>query len=308
MIAQGIDNVPMPMKLPRDARTTSTFLVDNGSLRPSATLNLRRVAAALSEQTGIPVEARSLLHSNKVPADKINGEAASTLGPAATWRAEEGADNMVILPFFFGPSRALTGYLPERLGDVQASHPEVHIRVASPLMDLRAPTDLRLARILRDGVEEQLQQLPPGSHPAVVLADHGSPIPDVTAVRNLLAGQLAVLLEDRVRCVTPASMERREGDAYRFNEPLLENLLDDPGFNEGPVIVSMLFLSPGKHAGAEGDVATICADAEARNPGLATCITRLAGEHDGILTILADRLQEAINGEHYLLDLPGPGA
>ncbi|MGM0451221.1 MAG: sirohydrochlorin chelatase, partial [Pseudomonadota bacterium] len=272
--------------------------------RPGATLNLRRVAAALGDRTGMPVEARSLLHSNKVPAEELDGVPASTLGPAATWRAEEGVTDMVVLPFFFGPSRALNGYLPERLGEMQEAHPEVQVRIASPLVDLQAATDLRLARILRDGVEEQLQRLPAGSQPAVILADHGSPIPEVTAVRNVLAGQLATLMENRVRSVTPASMERREGDEYRFNEPLLENLLDEPGFNQGPVIVSMLFLSPGKHAGEGGDVATICADAEGRNPGLETRITQLAGEHDGILDILADRLEQAISGDRFLLDLP----
>ena len=308
MIAKRTGNVLTPMKIDRDPDRTLVFLVDNGSLRPGATLNLRRVAAALGEHTGMPVEARSLLHSNKVPAEELDGVPASTLGPAATWRAEEGITDMVVLPFFFGPSRALSGYLPERLGEVQAAHPKVHVRIASPLIDLQAPTDLRLARILRDGVAEQLRQLPAGSKPAVVLADHGSPIPEVTAVRNVLAGQLATLLEDQVRSVTPASMERREGDEYRFNEPLLENLLDEPGFNQGPVIVSMLFLSPGKHAGEGGDVATICAEAETRNPGLETRITRLAGEHDGILAILADRLEQAISGDHYLLDLPAHGA
>ena len=285
----------------------AVFLVDNGSLRPAATLNLRRVAGALGRHTGIPVEARSLLHSNKVPAEQLEGVPASTLGPAAAWRAEEGVTDMLILPFFFGPSRALSGYLPERLSEVQDAYPEVRVRVASPLVDLQAPTDLRLAHSLCGGVEEQLQALPAGSKPAVILADHGSPIPEVTAVRNVLAGQLAVLLAGRVRSVTPASMERRDGDEYRFNDPLLENLLDEPGFNQGPVIISMLFLSPGKHAGEDGDVATICADAEARNPGLTTRITRLVGEHDGILDILGDRLEEAISGDHYLLDLPAPG-
>ncbi|MEQ6885375.1 cobalamin biosynthesis protein CbiX [Salicola sp. Rm-C-2C1-2] len=286
---------------------THVFLVDNGSLRPGATLNLRRVASALGDHTGMAVEARSLLHSNKVPAEQLDGVPASTLGPASAWRAEEGVTDMVILPFFFGPSRALNGYLPERLGEMQAENPQVRVRIASPLVDLQAPTDLRLARLLRDGVEEQLQQLPAGTKPTVILADHGSPIPDVTAVRNALAGQMAALLEDRVRSVTPASMERREGDEYRFNEPLLENLLDEPGFNQGPVIVSMLFLSPGKHAGEGGDVVTICQDAEARNPGLATHITRLAGEHDGVLEILSDRLDQAIDGERFLLDLPAQG-
>jgi len=279
----------------------SIFLVDNGSLRPEATLNLRRVAAGLSERLGMSVEAASLLHSNKVAAGELDGVPATTLGPAAERQAGEGSREIIVLPFFFGPSRALTGYLPERMATLQEKHPNVHVRVASPLVDLEAPTDLRLARILRDGV---LESMTPGTTPAVVLADHGSPIPEVTAVRNVLAGQLSALLEGRVRCVTPASMERREGDEYRFNEPLLENLLDRPGFSAGHVILSMLFLSPGRHAGAGGDVAGICDKAEQRNPGLRTAITRLAGEHDDIVSILADRLREALDGERFLLELP----
>ena len=279
----------------------SIFLVDNGSLRPEATLNLRRVAAQLSERVGMSVEAASLLHSNKVPAEAIDGVPATTLGPAATRRAGEGSREILVLPFFFGPSRALTGYLPERMATLQEEYPGVRVRVASPLVDLEAPTDLRLARILSDGLHESMQ---PGIEPCVALVDHGSPIPEVTAVRNVLAGQLGALLEHQVRCVTPASMERREGDEYRFNEPLIENLLDRPGFNNRHVILSMLFLSPGRHAGAEGDVADLCTGAEQRNPQLRTTITRLAGEHDGIVDILADRLREALDGERYLLELP----
>ncbi|TVP60234.1 MAG: cobalamin biosynthesis protein CbiX [Halomonadaceae bacterium] len=278
----------------------SVFLVDNGSLRPQATRNLRRVAAALSQRTGMQVEATSLLHSNKIPAEELDGVAAPTLGAVATRHAEKGSKQLLILPFFFGPSRALTGYMVERMATLQESHPSLHIRVASPLVDLLGPVDLRLATILRDGV---LASMPPGSRPAVTLVDHGSPIPEVTAVRNVLAGQLSGLLQDHVSRVTAASMERREGDEYRFNEPLLENLLNQPGFDQGPVVLSMLFLSPGRHAGPDGDVATICADAEARHPQLNTHISPLAGEHEGILDILADRLQQGITGERFLLDM-----
>lgn len=280
----------------------SVFLVDNGSLRPASTLNLRRIAAALTERTGTPVEAASLLHSNKVPAEELDGVPATTLGPAATKHAEKGSREIVVLPFFFGPSRALTGYLPERMETLRESYPDVTVRVASPLVDLQGPVDLRLARMLKDGV---LEQMTPGTRPAVALVDHGSPIPEVTAVRNVLAGQLSALLENEAHSVAAASMERRDGDEYRFNEPLLENLLDQRGFNKGEVILSMLFLSPGRHAGKDGDVAGICADAERRNPGLRTAISRLAGEHEGMVDILADRLRQALDGERFLLDLPG---
>ncbi|WP_290652952.1 CbiX/SirB N-terminal domain-containing protein [Aquisalimonas sp.] len=274
------------------------FLVDNGSLRPSSTLNLRRVAAALTTRTSVEVEPVSLLHSNKVPAADLGGEAAKTFGPTATRWAKHGVDDIIILPFFFGPSRALTDYVPERVRTLQENCPDVRVRVARPLMDLHGTTDLRLAQILKDGVLAATGE----DRPAVALVDHGSPIPEVTAVRNVLAGQLSVLLAGQVSRVTGASMERREGDAYRFNEPLLERLLDRPGFRDQHVVVSMLFLSPGRHAGEDGDVATICNDAQARNPRLRTTMTRLAGEHDTIVDILADRLHETVNDGPILLE------
>ena len=49
------------------------FLVDNGSLAPEATLQLRGIASALSMEMGHPVEAVSLLHSHKVDASALDG-------------------------------------------------------------------------------------------------------------------------------------------------------------------------------------------------------------------------------------------
>jgi len=84
-------------------------------------------------------------------------------------------------------------------------------------------------------------------------------------------------------------MERRPGAAYAFNEPLLENLLAQPGWRESAVIVGQLFLLPGRHAGPAGDVAEICARAEAGAPGLRTRRTALLGEHPQLIDVLADR-------------------
>ncbi|AVI62237.1 sirohydrochlorin chelatase [Halomonas sp. GFAJ-1] len=277
------------------------FLVDNGSLRPQATHNLRRVALELSHQLGETVQAASLLHSNKIPPEEVDGIPAITLGPAAERSAEQGATEIIVLPFFFGPSKALTGYLPERMAALQARFPEVSVRVAQPLVDERGNNDLRLAKLLADNVREKLQA---GTTPQVALVDHGSPIPEVTAVRNRLAGQLSVLLADEVSCVAAASMERREGDEYRFNEPLLEHLLDTPEFQSDPVILAMLFLSPGRHAGEGGDIAEICAAAEQRHPGLTVTTTALVGEHPDIVEILHTRLCQALDGERFLLELP----
>lgn len=276
-------------------------LVDNGSLRPQATLNLRRVAHSLSQATGEAVEAASLLHSYKIPPEALDGYKAVSLGPLAERYAAEGVTELLVLPFFFGPSQALTGYLPERLAEVQANYPQLSVRVTLPLVDSRATLDLRLAQLLAENVREKMSGL---SRPAVVLVDHGSPIPEVTAVRNYLAGQLSVLLADEAGCVTFASMERRDGEAYRFNEPLLEDLLVSPALAHRDVILSMLFLSPGRHAGEGGDIAEMCEQAMSRSPGLSVTTTRLVGENDAIVDILATRLQQALAGEPLLAELP----
>ncbi|MGQ7243166.1 sirohydrochlorin chelatase [Salinicola sp. V024] len=277
------------------------LLVDNGSLRPAATLNLRRLADALSQATGETAEAASLLHSFKIPPEQLGGRKADSLGPLAERYAAEGVTELLILPFFSGPSQALTRYLPERLAEVQASYPQLSVKVAPPLVDTLLAPDLRLARLLAENVRERMANL---SRPKVVLVDHGSPIPEVTAVRNYLAGQLSALLADEAECVTFASMERRDGDAYRFNEPLLETLLASPELAEGDVILSMLFLSPGRHAGEGGDIAEICTQAMSRAPGLNVVTTRLVGENDAILDILATRLRQALAGGPLLMELP----
>ncbi|WP_299233530.1 CbiX/SirB N-terminal domain-containing protein [uncultured Halomonas sp.] len=285
------------------------LLVDNGSLRPQATLNLRRLASALARATGESVEAASLLHSHKVPAEQLEGEPAVTLGPLAERLAAEGVTELVIVPFFFGPSQALTRYLPERLAQVQERYPNLGIKVTAPLVDTLSGLDLRLARLLADNVREVMapRKMSERQPPKVVLVDHGSPVPEVAAVRNYVAGQLGVVLADEVGCVTYASMERRDGDEYRFNEPLLADLLASKALAGHEVILAMLFLSPGRHAGEGGDIAEICDQAMATSPGLHVATTRLVGEHAGILEILASRVAQGLLGDGLLVELPAMG-
>ena len=111
-------------------------------------------------------------------------------------------------------------------------------------------------------------------------------------MRDRLAKRLAAQLGDEVSAVAPCSMERREGSQYDFNEPLLEKLLRRPLWRDGPVVVSMLFLQPGRHAGEGGDVATICARAEADSPALKTVRTGLLGEDSALIDLLAQRLRQ----------------
>jgi sirohydrochlorin ferrochelatase len=262
-----------------------TFLVDNGSLEPAATLALREIAAALAGKLGTAVVPVSLLHASAVPAEALGGVAAEIFEPALTRRLAGGTTDFVVLPLFFGPSRGLTDYLPERVAHVRGKYPALRVRVAAPLFQ---PEDDRLARILADHVRVAGGG---GSPLRVALVDHGSPVRAVTAVRDALAGQLRGLL-DAGALVAPCSMERRAGPDYAFNDPLLADLFAQPEWT-GDVVVARQFLLPGRHAGPEGDVAQICRRAEAQRPGLHTLPTPLVGAHPGLIEILAARWRQA---------------
>lgn len=271
---------------------TTCFLMDNGSMRAASTLNLRRVARALAEAAGQPVVPISLLHSSAVDPAELEGQPAQIFERALLRRAEEGERDFLVIPLFFGPSLGLTSYLPKRVAAIRRKFPGLRVGVAPCLFDARDGRDSRLAEIVADRVAEVTR---PDEQLPVVLVDHGSPAPEVTYVRNFVAGQLSVLLKEKATRVAACSMERREGEEFRFNEPLLEGILRHDGFNHGRVVIAMLFLSPGRHAGEEGDVASICRQAESENPALSTMMTGLVGDHPGLIPILVDRLREGLS-------------
>lgn len=279
----------------RRMETPAIALLDNGSLKPAATRALRRAAAALAAQSGRAVAPVSLLHSHKIPAAELDGVPAELLERWLRRLAAEGRREFLVVPYFLGPSRALTEYLPERVAKLRATWPDLVVRVA-PALGEGAEGIAALADVLESRVRERLAAAAAGvgATPAVAVVDHGSPEPKVTAVRDAVAARLRERLSDAVRAVAPCSMERREGDEYAFADPLLATLLRQPPFDGGPVIVALLFLSPGRHAGPEGDVAQICAAAEAERPGLHTRPTELLGGHPRLQALLAARLDQAL--------------
>jgi sirohydrochlorin ferrochelatase len=231
----------------------------------------------------------SLLHSIAVPAQKLGGRAAEILEGAVQRHVAAGVRDLVIVPLFFGRSRALSRLLPTRIAQWKRGCPGLRVRLAAPLA---ARGDPRLAQLLADQVRAKLTPAFLGGATArVALVDHGSPVRAVTQVRNWIAAQLRRQLGARVAAVAPCSMERRPGAAYAFNEPLLENLLATPPWNSGPVIVAQLFLLPGRHAGPGGDIEAICRRARKKSPRLRTRRTRLLGDQTGLGTILADRFR-----------------
>jgi sirohydrochlorin ferrochelatase len=158
------------------------------------------------------------------------------------------------------------------------------------------PGEPRLTEILADNVRgaARADGSPLGR---VVLVDHGSPIPEVSAVRQWLAQDLRSRLGEGVQ-LREAVMERRPGPAYDFNGRLLADVLEDLAQADPvtPIILSLLFLAPGRHAGPQGDIARICTLAEQAHRGLRVLPTPLVGEHPTLLAILADRAREAWAG------------
>jgi len=291
------------------------LLVDNGSLEPAAVLALREVARRLAEKVGRPIFPVSLAHSDKVPAAELGGEAAWCVEPFLREQLASGEREFVLLPFFIGPSRAVTRSLPKLIDTLRVEFSDLRVRIAPVL---HAAGDDTLARILAERVRGVLGEIgklekAEARHGEtetemcvrVALVDHGSPAPEVTAVRDEVANQLAVLLSDdaRVAEVAACSMERRPSADYAFNEPLLETLLAREKWRgsaaaQSFIIVAQLFLLPGRHAGpggdwcvsAGGDIAQICARAKAGSPHLRTVQTEPLATHQLLTELLAQRL------------------
>jgi len=281
-----------------------TLLVDNGSYRPQSTLSLRRIAAGVSKEVDHHIHPVSLLHSTKAKAEDLNGIPAEIFEPFLKKKRSEGVNSFMVLPLFFGHSAAIYEYIPQRFMEMQKDWPELEVRCAPCMVDLTKPDDTLVAKVLADLVRKKRDE--EGlTNPAVALVDHGTPRKFVNDVRNFLGSQLQELLTDDFGAVEVCSMERREEEEYAFNEPLLENLLGSPGF-EKEVILSMLFISPGRHAGPGGDIAEICEEAEKKKPGVKTLMSDLFATHDDVVPLLAKRFRQGLETDPITKEVPPP--
>lgn len=248
------------------------LLADNGSFQPAATLGLRRLASQVSQILGRAVTPVSVLHSDKIDPTLLQGTAAETFEPYARKLHAQGSRELDILPLFIGPSLALTEFLPERAQAVG-----MHLNI---LPTLWSPgNEDALVELLLDNLKAT--GWTPGSG-TVLLCDHGSPIREVTAAREDLAARLRQKLNLTTDILFGCAMERREGAAYAFNEPMLADAM---ARSKGKVVILMLFILPGRHAGPGGDVATLCAQ---HAPAHVTWqLAPLLGEHPRLAQTLA---------------------
>lgn len=232
----------------------------------------------------------SLQHADQVPAGALGGRPADTLEPWLRRALAVGRRDFLLAPLWFGPSQALTRFIPRLIADLAMELGAFRLHCAPVLCPL-PPGEPRLVEILFDHLRATaaVQGIKPRR---LVLVDHGSPSPEVIAVRTWLAARLRERLGPNA-VLYEAVMERRPGPEYDFNGDLLEGVLyrlaaTDPAC---PVILCMLFLSPGRHAGPGGDITAICARVESAIPGFRVYPTPLVGAHPTLIPILADRLR-----------------
>ena len=255
---------------------TRILLVDNGSYEPAATLALRGLAQEVGKLIGQPVHPVSTMHSTKIDPALLGGAPAVIFEGAVQQAKSDGIDELVVLPLFIGSSRAITEYLPKVFADAQPGAMKLTIR--QPLF---GDDGLELTCMLADNLRETGWTKGSGT---VYLCDHGSPIPEVTRCRNFFASAIRTELGLKDDELIACSMERREGAEYDFNEPLLEVALQQA---KGEAVILMLFLLPGRHAGGDGDVATIAK--EHAPAGLRWKLSPLLGTHPALPALLFRR-------------------
>jgi sirohydrochlorin ferrochelatase len=254
-------------------------LIDNGSLEPAAHRNLRRVAAALSERSGVTVHAVSWKHSDRIDLAALDGIPAWTLAAFVRALVALGQREFVFVPFFISAQGAIGSALHSELEALRAEH-NFEFSLSSALAAAGVISPIVADRVRATIAAKGL------TRPPVVVVDHGGPSPASAALRDQLAGQVATKLGRESDTVVAASMEGA-------HPPLLADQLSCAGLTGQDVVVAPLFLSPGRHAGPGGDIARICAASAAR------ChITDLVGTHPLAIDALADALRLALSTFH----------
>lgn len=102
--------------------TRAILLVDHGSRRAVANELLGQIAERLRERT--PSCVVEIAHMEMAPPSVAAGIAAC---------AAAGANEIVVLPYFLGPGRHTSETIPTLVEEAARAHPDLDIRIASPL-------------------------------------------------------------------------------------------------------------------------------------------------------------------------------
>jgi sirohydrochlorin ferrochelatase len=279
-------------------------LIDNGSLEPASTRNLRAVATTLSADVDVAVHPVSWKHSDRIALSPLDGDAPGvTLAPFVRAQVAAGTRRFVFTPFFISAQGAIGSALRTDLEKLQHEH------AATPFA-FTFTTGLADAGVIAQIVAARVREtisVADLDRPPVLVVDHGGPSPTSAALRNRLADEVRDHLGTDVASVTATSME---GEDHAHNHPILADALAtlvaasaSPALRESAsasrdVVIALLFLSPGRHAGPGGDIAQICGTAESQFPALRCHLTDLVGTHPLAATALAAALRTTLTPPH----------
>ena len=274
------------------------LLVDNGSTRVDAAVQLRSIAEKLSNKIDNKVNAVSLKHSDRIAVvdvqNKLEGVPARVFTEFMTEQLSAGIREFILIPLFFGKSRALTSFVPDEKLKLESQFGPFKLSMAEVLYPL-PEGDPKLVEILYENATNIASTKTDLTLKNLVLVDHGSPLPAVNAVRQHITAALNTKLPEGIS-IDQAAMERREGKEYDFNGELLEDYLSRIA-NEGEThaTVLLLFLLAGTHAGENGDIVQICHSVMEKHPSLKVSISPLIGQNEKLIDCLEQRFYAAID-------------
>jgi len=277
----------------KSTTNATILLVDNGSTRVDAALQLRRLAETLSHKTGKKINAVSLKHSDRINIDdvknKLAGITARVFREFMTEHLSAGQREFILIPLFFGNSRALSSFVPDEKAELESEFGSFNLNMTEVLYPL-PDGDPLLVEILHENALSAAKENTKDALDNLVLVDHGSPLPAVNAVRRHIASAFNAKLPDNVS-IAQAAMERRKGKEYDFNGELLEDYLNRiAAAGETQATVLLLFLLAGTHAGENGDIALICDSVMKRYPNFKVSISPLISQNEKLITCLERRL------------------
>lgn len=255
-------------------------LIDNGSLEPAAHRHLRAVAAAVSSQTGTTVHAVSWKHSDRIAPELIDHQQAWTLAPFIRAMVALGQRDFVFIPFFVSAQGAIGSALRRDLEGLRQ-----HLGFEFTFTDGLAARGT-VAPMVADQVRAALGSRYSATPAPVIVVDHGGPSASSASVRDEIAAAVRMELGSDIGALAAVSMEGA-------HPPLLAGQLRARGFAGEEVVVAPLFLTPGRHAGPDGDVARICASS-----GTTCHLAERLGEHPSVVDALASALRDTLSTLH----------
>lgn len=255
-------------------------LIDNGSLEPAAHRNLRQVAAALSVCTGTRVHAVSWKYSDRIDPTFLDDTPAWSLNLFLRSFVALGQREFVFVPFFLSRQGAIGSALHEEIKSIQRELGNFEFRFSEGLAERGVVPTIVAERVRVCRATQGL------NNPLVIVVDHGGPSAASAGLREELAAEIRRELRPDASLVAAASLEG-------VHPPLLVDLLRSESFARNEVIVAPLFLSPGRHAGPDGDLAQICQTTHPRSH-----LAELVGTHPLAVDALAAALRTTVPTLH----------